>query len=200
MGGGASKAKTKQQSKETEQLEIQRRKDKAELLASLKVDKDQKGNQAARTGREEQRQLENKFYKEPIGSPERNENIIMDVLPDYMLNKAAYQHTEEIKQRKVSKQEQMLQSEADYSGRHQGIEKSTAQPTDPHYDAFASSIKYSLGLASIMNKYNISSTNEMTDYKNNDIFIKTKKADEHDQATNTLIFVNRKEKDHSKLS
>jgi hypothetical protein len=61
------------------------------------------------------------------------------------------------------------------------------------YDAFASSIKYSLGLASIMNKYNISSTNEMTDYKSTEVFIKTKKAKDQDQA-NTLIFVNKRER------
>ena len=63
------------------------------------------------------------------------------------------------------------------------------------YDSFASSIKYSLGLASIMNKYNISSTNEMSDYKSNEIFIKTKKASEADGGTNTLIFVNKRDKD-----
>lgn len=78
------------------------------------------------------------------------------------------------------------------------LQAANSRVISPSYDAFASSIKYSLGLASIMNKYNISSTNEMAEYKSNDIFIKTKKANDVDGGTNTLIFVNRKDKDKSR--
>lgn len=50
-----------------------------------------------------------------------------------------------------------------------------------------------------MNKYNMTSTNEIEDYKNNEIFIKTKKDEDNAQATNTLIFVNKKQQSKGKL-
>ena len=98
MGGGASKSKTKQIKKD---VEIQRKKDKTELLASLKVEKEQKVTTGTRGAREDQRMIDNNLYRASVGSPQRRENMIMDVLPDYMLNKAALKHTEEMKQKKA---------------------------------------------------------------------------------------------------
>ena len=50
-----------------------------------------------------------------------------------------------------------------------------------------------------MNKYNISTTSDIADYKNNDIFIKTKKQQQQHGQTNTLIFVNKKERERGGL-
>ena len=54
------------------------------------------------------------------------------------------------------------------------------------YDAFAESIRHSLGLASIMNKYNLTSTSDIKEYKNKDICIKTQKIDKNEPKMKTI--------------
>lgn len=95
--------------------------------------------------------------------------------------------------------------------------KSLTKPEQPkekneEYDAFAESIRHSLGLASIMNKYNLTQTSDMKEYKHKDICVKTQKIkkDENDPTkggakkkkhrmgqdgeNNTLVFVKKRNK------
>ena len=147
--------------------------------------------------------MEERLYKAPLASPTNQSNYIMDVLPGYMLNKDAVDHVSNMKKLKaedetskttkftLNKLEPVLESS-------QKDQQQAGQQTA--YDGLSASIKYSLGLASIMNKYNISTTSDIVDYKNNDIFIKTKKQQQQQHGqTNTLIFVNKKERERGGL-
>jgi murein L,D-transpeptidase YafK len=61
---------------------------------------------------------------------------------------------------------------------------------DLNYD----NIQYSMGVANIMNKYNLSSTSDIKKYKNKNVSIKTKKKRDAKGVYNeTLIFVQKKE-------
>lgn len=104
MGGGASKQKAKQK-KEKEDLKSKQMSEKEELLLNFKVaDKDiVAANGQPRGDREEQRRIDNMLYKASLGSPQRQKNAIMDVLPDYMLNKEALHHAELMKRKKEDK-------------------------------------------------------------------------------------------------
>jgi len=148
-----------------------------ELLhgGAMNADRDKRRN----FERDEQRMMDEKLYKVPLASPTRQEHLVMDVLPDYMLNKEAMKHAEIIKnQKQEDKPIKEIEKKEDKDKQNlQELDGQSPNKGGPggQYDAFAASIKYSLGLASIMNKYNIASTNDIADYKNNDIFIKTKK-------------------------
>jgi hypothetical protein len=121
----------------------------------------------------QERVLESRVFNLPAASAHGNSEGLTKILPEYMLNPQAKQHETNLQQRYS---ELPLSQKQNNSLAH--TENLPPQVAGTNYDGFSASIKYSLGLASIMNKYNIGSTNDIAEYKNNNIFIKTKKTND----------------------
>lgn len=119
----------------------------------------------------QERVLESRVFNLPAASAHGNSEGLTNILPEYMLNPLAKQHEKDLQQR-YSETGTILPKALNGAAPNENV---TSALTGTNYDGFSASIKYSLGLASIMNKYNIGSTNDIAEYKNNNIFIKTKK-------------------------
>lgn len=66
---------------------------------------------------------------------------------------------------------------------------------DDQFDQNYENIKYSMGLANIMNRYNMTTTHDIDKYNNKNISIKTQKKEDKVGAYNeTLIFVQKQPK------
>ena len=165
MGCGSSRSQSKR-------LKSGIQKDTEENKVSIKFDEASGAGEIHKmfaTGQE--RVLESRVFNLPAASAHGNSEGLTNILPEYMLNPQAKQHENNL-QLRYSEAPSIIQKPAVSGSQH---ENPTSSVGGTNYDGFSASIKYSLGLASIMNKYNIGSTNDIAEYKNNNIFIKTKK-------------------------
>lgn len=135
-------------------------------------------------------------YEEIQYSPKCHQNDIADALPDFMWDQKGKDHLQKhLDYKKLGKDSDDNESANVSKNFDQNLKDN--KEDDPN----EKNVKQSMGLANIMNKYNMTTTNDIKRYGNKNISIKTKKkADEMGEYNETLIFVQKINKNPNGVS
>lgn len=137
-------------------------------------------------------------YEEIQYSPKCNQNDIGEALPDFMWDQKGKEHLQKhLDFKKIPENQEHIPTLSSCERARENLVQTSDNESEYQN---AENIKQSMGLANIMNKYDMKTTSELKSYANKNVSIKTKKKEDGlGEYNETLIFVQRKYKTAKKV-